>query len=79
MEGGNEQIAAAAQSLVNDSLLLRRNATYAILKIYIARALPNWDLSGSPVLNSYERITTSAMLLGRLQNPAVPVRVSARY
>ncbi len=79
MEGGNEQIAAAAQSLVNDALLLRRNATYAILKIYIARALPNWDLSGSPVLNSYERITTSAMLLGRLQNPAVPVRVSARY
>jgi hypothetical protein len=79
MESGNEQVSEAAQRLVNDALLLRRNATYAILRIYIAQALPAWDLTASPVLISYERITGSAMLLGRLQNPAAPVRIAATY
>jgi hypothetical protein len=79
IEGGDAQIAEAAQRLVNDALLLRRNATYAILQIYVARALPAWNLTGASVLNSYERISGSAMLLGRLQNPGAPVRVSASY
>lgn len=79
LEVGDEKIAEAAQRLVNDALLLRRNATYAILRIYVAQALPSWSLTASPVLNSYERITGSAMLLGRLQNPAAPVRIAATY
>jgi hypothetical protein len=79
LEGGDSRIADAANRLVNDALLLRRNAAYAILKIYVARAVPAWDLTASPVLSGYERIAGSAMLLGRLQNPAVPVRISATY
>jgi len=79
LEVGDEQIAEAAQRLVHDAVLLRRNAAYAILRIYVARALPTWNLTASPVLNSYERITGSAMLLGRLQNPAAPVRIAATY
>ena len=79
LESGNEHVSEAAHRLVNDALLLRRNATYAMLKIYAARAVPAFDLTATPVLNSYERITASAMLLGRLQNPAVPVRIAALY
>ena len=79
LEGGDEQISAAAHRLVDDALLLRRNAAYAILKIYIARALPDWEITTSPVLNNYVRITASAMLLGRLRNPAVPVRIASLY
>jgi hypothetical protein len=79
LEAGDAQVSDAAHRLVNDALLLRRNATYAILKIYVTRALPAAGLPASTVLSSYERITASAMLLGRLQNPAVPVRIAARY
>ena len=79
MENDNAQVSEAAQRLVNDAVLLRRNAAYAILRIHVARALPGWDLTASPVLNNYERITGSAMLLGRLQNPAAPVRMAATY
>jgi len=79
LESGDPQIAEAANRLVNDALLLRRNATYAILRIYVTRALPALDLPASAVLNSYERISASAMLLGRLQNPAVPVRIAALH
>jgi hypothetical protein len=79
LESGDERISEAAHRLVNDALLLQRNATYAMLKIYVARAVPAVDLTASPVLNSYEGITASAMLLGRLQNPAAPVRIAAHY
>ena len=71
------QTAEAARQLVDQALLLRRNATFALLRIYAALAWPNSGLATSPILDSYERLSGSAMLLGRLQNPAVPVRISA--
>ncbi|HYM74543.1 MAG TPA: hypothetical protein VE377_01080 [Candidatus Dormibacteraeota bacterium] len=67
----------AARQLVDNALLLRRNATLALLKIYVVLAWPNSGLAAAPVLSGYERLNGSAMLLGRLQNPAVPVRIAA--
>jgi hypothetical protein len=69
--------AEAAQQLVEQALLLRRNATFALLRIYLALAWPNSDSDARPILHRYEQLNGSAMLLGRLQNPAVPLRISA--
>ena len=69
--------AEAARRLIDNALLLRRNAAFALLRIYIALAWPNSGLAAAPVLHGYEQLNGSAMLLGRLQNPAVPVRISA--
>jgi hypothetical protein len=68
----------AAQELVNDALLLRRNATFALLRIYAAFAWPNSVLPADAIAERYEHLSGSAMLLGRLQNPAVSVRLAAR-
>jgi hypothetical protein len=68
--------AQAARKLVEDGLLLRRNATLALMRIYVSLAWPSSGLAASPVLHGYERLNSSAMLLGRLQNPGVPVRIS---
>ena len=68
----------AAQQLVNEALLVRRNAALALLKISIALA---WPVSGDAavhVFDGYQQLSRSAMLLGRLQNPAMPLRVSVR-
>jgi len=73
---GDPTTVPAARQLVDDGLLLRRNATLALFKIYIALVWPSSGLAASPVLQGYERLNGSAMLLGRLQNPAVPVRIS---
>jgi hypothetical protein len=67
---------AAARQLVDNALLLRRNATFALLRVYVALAWPNSGLAAQPVLREYERLSGSAMLLGRLQNPAAAVRLS---
>jgi hypothetical protein len=73
--------AEAARQLVDNALLLRRNAAFALLRIYaalyVALAWPNSGLAAAPVLRGYEKLNGSAMLLGRLQNPAAPVRISA--
>jgi len=71
--------AEAARQLVDNALLLRRNATFALLRIYIVLAWPNSGLFATPILQGYERMSGSAMLLGRLQNPAAPVRISATW
>jgi hypothetical protein len=67
----------AARRLVDNALLLRRNAAFALLRIYIALAWPNSGLAAAPVLREYEQLNGSAMLLGRLRDPTVPVRISA--
>lgn len=67
----------AARQLVDNALLLRRNATAALLRIYVALLWPQSAAAGTPVLIGYEQLSGRAMLLGRLQNPAVPVRISA--
>jgi len=69
--------AVAAQQLVESALLLRRNCAFALIRIYIALAWPNSGATAALILHGYEQLNGSAMLLGRLQNPAVPVRISA--
>jgi len=66
----------AARHLVDNALLLRRNASVALFRIYVAIAWPNTAVVAAPVLHGYEQLNGRAMLLGRLQNPAVPVRIS---
>jgi hypothetical protein len=78
LAGGNPRVAEAAHQLVNDALLLRRNATVALARIYLALAWPNSGLAAVRVADRYEKLSGTAMLLGRLQNPAVAVRLSAQ-
>jgi hypothetical protein len=70
------ETAEAARRLVDNALLLRRNATLARFRIYLALAWPNSGLAAVPILHGYEKLNGSAMLLGRLQNPVAPVRIS---
>jgi hypothetical protein len=74
---GDPRIAGTAQQMVNDALLLRRNTTIAMARIYLALAWPNSGFAAVRVVDRYEQLSGSAMLLGRLQNPGVPVRLSA--
>ena len=74
---GDAQTAEAALRLVDSALLLRRNAAFALLRIYTAMAWPNSGLAAVHVLHGYEQLNGAAMLLGRLQNPAAPVHISA--
>jgi len=76
---GDAPTIEAARRLVDNALLLRRNAAFALLKIYIALAWPNSGLAAASVLQGYEQLNGAAMLLGRLQNPAAPVRISASF
>jgi hypothetical protein len=69
--------AEAARQLVDNALLLRRNATMSLLRIYVALAWPKSALAAAPIVHGYEQLSSRAMLLGRLQNPSVPVRISA--
>jgi hypothetical protein len=78
LASGDARIAGAAQQLMNDALLLRRNTTVALVRIYLALAWPNSEFAAVRVADRYERLSGAAMLLGRLQNPAVPVRLSMR-
>lgn len=77
LSSSDSHTAEAARQLVNDALLLRHNATLAVLRIYVALVWPNSGLAAVPVLRGYERVNGAAMLLGRLQNPAAPLRISA--
>ena len=79
LASSDAQTAQAASRLVNDALLLRRNATLVLMKIYVLQAWPNSGLIAAPVLHGYEQMSGAAMLLGRLQHPAVPVRPAARW
>lgn len=77
LPASNAHTAEAARRLVDNALLLRRNAAFALLRIYFALAWPNSGFAAAPILHGYEQLNGSAMLLGRLQNPAAPVRISA--
>jgi hypothetical protein len=71
--------AEAARRLVDNALLLRRNAAFALLRIYFAMAWLNSVPAAAPVLHGYEQLNGSAMLLGRLQDPTASVRISATF
>jgi hypothetical protein len=77
LTASDAQTAKAARQLVDNALLLQHNATFALLRIHVALAWPNSGLAAAPILHGYEQLNGSAMLLGRLQNPAAPVRISA--
>lgn len=79
LSAGDVPTAEAARRLVDNALLLRRNAAFALLRIYVAMAWPNSGLAAAPVLHEYEQLNGSATLLGRLLNPAAPVRISANF
>jgi hypothetical protein len=76
LASGDPRTLTAARELVNDALLLRRNAIVALARIYIALALPSYGLAAERVADHYDRLGRSAMLLGRLQNPGLPVRIA---
>jgi hypothetical protein len=77
LASGDPRVLTAAQQVVNDALLLRRNTTVSLARIYLALAWPNSGFAAVRVVDRYERLSGAAMLLGRLQNPTVPVRLSA--
>lgn len=79
MNASDAPTAEAARKLVDDALLLRRNAALALFRIYLALAWPSAGLAASLLVQSYEQLNGSAMLLGRLQNPAAPVRIAANW
>jgi hypothetical protein len=78
LASGDPKLAEAAGQLVEHALLLRRNTTVALARIYMALAFPNSTFAAVRVVDRYEQVSGSAMLLGRLQNPAAAVRLSAR-
>ena len=77
LASSDPRVLRAAQQVVSDALLLRRNTTVALARIYLAIAWPNSGFAAVRVVDRYERLSGAAMLLGRLQNPTVPVRLSA--
>lgn len=77
LNSNNPHTEAAARELVSDALLLRRNAAFAMFRIYVALAWPKGAFTAAPVLEGYQQVHGSAMLLGRLQNPSIPIRISA--
>ena len=79
LTAGDVHTAEAARQLVDNALLLRRNAAFVLLRIYFAMAWPSSPRAAAQVLRGYERLNGSAMLLARLKNPAAPVRISAMW
>jgi len=69
--------AVAARHMVDQALRLQRNAFLALLRIRAASLWPHEGVPATPVLDTYDRLTGSAMLLGRLQNPAAPMRITS--
>jgi hypothetical protein len=76
LTSGHAPTAEAARELVEQALLLRRNAAVVLLRIYISLAWPTTGRAAAPILRGYEQLSGRAMLLSRLQNPVSPVRIS---
>jgi hypothetical protein len=79
LASGDPRVLRAAQEVVNDALMLRRNSTVALARISLALVWPNSGFAAVRVVDRYEQLSGAAMLLGRLQNPTGPVRLSARH
>jgi hypothetical protein len=73
----NVEMVEAARKLVDEALLLRRNASVSLLMIYLRQIWPDTGFAATPILEGYQRLSGSAMLLSRLQNPAATLRISA--
>ncbi len=77
LSSDNAETAEAARRLIDEALLLRRNAGLTMLRIYLKLLWPSSMFTATPILEGYQRLSRSAMLLGRLQNPQTTVRISA--
>jgi hypothetical protein len=77
LNSGQGETVEAARKLVDEALLLRRNAGLALARVYLGLLWPNTRFAAAPLLEGYERLSGSAMLLSRLQNPTATVRISA--
>lgn len=75
LNSDSAEMAEAARRLIDEALLSRRNAGLALLRIYLCLIWPDTGFAASPILESYERLSGSAMLLSRLRNPAATVRM----
>lgn len=78
LTSSNPQTVEAARQLIDNAFRLRVNATYAMFRIYVAWLWPDSNTAAASILQGYVQLNGAAMLLGRLQNPAEPVRISAR-
>lgn len=67
----------AARQLVERALSLRRNSALALIRIYLQFVWPRSGFAAAPILSAYEKLNGTASLLGRLQNPARPIRIAA--
>lgn len=74
---GDPSTLGAAQQLIESALVLRRNSALAMIRIYLEFVWPKSGLAAASVLRAYEKLDGRAMLLGRLRNPALPIRISA--
>jgi len=77
LSASDPQTARAARQLLESALLLRRNTAFVLLRIRISLAWPDAAPAAGSFLLGYDQLSSAAMLLGRLQHPAVPVRISA--
>jgi len=77
LNASDPHTAEAARQLIDNAILLRRNAFVAQVRIRAAIAWPDSNTAAAPILTKYLQLNGSAMLLGRLQNPSVPVRISS--
>ncbi len=77
LASGDSRTAQAGGELVNNAILIRRNASFALLRIYVALVWPYGTAGVGKFVDNYERLSGTAMLLGRLQNPAIAFRPSA--
>ncbi len=72
------ETAEAARQLTDNAARLRWNAFYALARLQMAAVWPECDMAAAPILRRYVQLNGTAMLLGRLQNPGSPFRISAR-
>ena len=77
LQSNNPQTVEAARQLIDNAILLHRNAIYATIRIRAAMVWPDSNSAAAPILTKYLQLNGSAMLLGRLQNPSLPVRISS--
>jgi hypothetical protein len=70
------QVAQAAQALVNNALRMRLLAMSVTLKLYGELLVPQLSTQLEPVADRYRRLTETAGLLARLQQPALAGRVA---
>ena len=73
----NAEVANAANAMVNSALRVRVLSLAALIKIQALLLIPGLNLDAESVLGWYEKLTDTASLLARLQDPVSAGRVSS--